>query len=454
VTAAPAGLEASARARPREPSFVLPLTILVALISVSPAFLVLQRPALVLFAFVVAVVVFLCALRADIALLLLVATAPLEGAIQIGSGSVLTISKLAGALAFSSFFLFALATKRKLLVDRSHAIIGLILALAMLSTLQARDVPQGLSTTIRYASFVALYLVVSQFANDHRLQRRIVWVLCAASTVAGLLTIRNFLNETTTQAALPYTNPNDTAFVLATTLPLAFWLLREQWVLRFAAIGMIGVMSASIVLSFSRGALVGLGAAALFQLLTQRKHILLLAGGVLVSVVTTIAFIQTNPGQVESGFEAKQRVAEYNVESRVEAWRGALDLIEAKPLLGVGPGNFREYYYEATGNPPGTPNLLVVHNAFLDIGAELGVAAMLLFIAYVGVVLRRATLAARAGSGRPGYATALRAALIVAVVSSLFLSEQYYAPLWLLGGLATALWRETKAAPAPAPTAP
>jgi putative inorganic carbon (hco3(-)) transporter len=433
---------------------VLPLTILVALIAVSPAFLVLQRPALVLFAFVVAVVVFLCALRADIALLLLVATAPLEGAIQIGSGSVLTISKLAGALAFSSFFLFAVATNRKLLVDRSHAIIGLILALALVSTLQARDVPQGFSTSIRYASFVALYLVVSQFAHDHRLQRRIVWVLCAASTVAGLLTIRNFLNETTSQAALPYTNPNDTAFVLATTLPLAFWLLRERWVLRFAAIGMIGLMSASILLSFSRGALVGLGAAALFQLVTQRKHILLLAGGVLVSAVTTIAFIQTNPGQVESGFQAKQRVAEYNVESRIEAWRAALDLIEANPLLGVGPGNFREYFYEATGNPPGTPNLLVVHNAFLDVGAELGLAAMLLFIAYVGVILRRATLAERAGSGLPGYATALRAALIVAVVASLFLSEQYYAPLWLLGGLATALWRESKATAAAVPSAP
>jgi hypothetical protein len=26
----------------------------------------------------------------------------------------------------------------------------------------------------------------------------------------------------------------------------------------------------------------------------------------------------------------------------------------------------------------------------------------------------------------------------------LFLSEQYYAPFWLFGGLATALWREGK----------
>jgi putative inorganic carbon (hco3(-)) transporter len=442
VTAAPARLAAPAQLPPSSPGLLIPATILVGLLAVSGAFLVLQRPALVFVAFVVAVVVFVCALRVDFALLLLVATAPLEGAIEIGSGSVVTISKLAGALAFSSFFLFALATKRRLLVDRSHALIVLILGVAVVSTLQARDVPQAFSTTVRYASFVALYLVVSQFVNDHRLQRRIVWVLSGASTVAGLLAIRNFLDETTYQAALPYTNHNDTAFVLATTLPLTFWLLRERWALRLLAVGMIGVISASILLSFSRGALVGLAAAAVFQLVTHRRHVLLLVAGTAIALVTTIALIQANPGQVETGYEAKQRVAEYNVSSRLEAWGGAVDLIEANPLLGVGPGNFREYYYEVTGNPPGTPNLLVVHNAFLDVGAELGVVAMILFVAYTGLILWRSTIATRRESGLPGYATALRSALIVGVVASLFLSEQYYAPLWLLGALATALWRE------------
>jgi hypothetical protein len=31
--------------------------------------------------------------------------------------------------------------------------------------------------------------------------------------------------------------------------------------------------------------------------------------------------------------------------------------------------------------------------------------------------------------------------MVVAFVAALFLSEQYYAPFWLLGALATALWR-------------
>jgi putative inorganic carbon (HCO3(-)) transporter len=388
-------------------------------------------------------VVFLCVVRVDFAILLLVATVPLEGAIQFG-GSQITVSKQAGALCFGSFLLFALASRRKLLFDRSHALIMLILGLAILSTLQARDIPQGLATTLRYGSFVALYVVVSQFVGDERLHRRIVWVLSGASTVAGLLTIQNFLSGRTLQAALPYTNANDTAFVLATTLPLTFWLLRERLALRVTALVMIGVISASILLSFSRGALVGLGVAALWHLVSERRHVFLLAVGGVAALLATFALVRTNPGQVESGLQAKEQVAEYNVEARLQAWSGALELIEERPLLGVGPGNFRYHFYDVTGSPPGTHNVLVVHNAYLDVGAEVGVLAMLLFVGYVGLVLSRASVARQRDSSLPGYASALRSALIVATIASLFLSEQYYAPLWLLGALATTLWWDVK----------
>jgi putative inorganic carbon (hco3(-)) transporter len=429
------------------PPLILPagaaLGVIVAGLSIYTA----RDPTGVLLAVGVAVIVLVCALRVDVALLLLVATAPLEGAFAFGADSQLTIAKLAGALAFGSFFLFALATHRRLLFDRSHAIIVLILALALLSTLQAEDVPQGLSTTVRYASFVGLYVVVSQFVGHHGLQRRIAWVLSLGGTLAGVLMIENFVAERTFQATLTYAQPNDTAFVLATTLPLTFWLLRERFAVRLAAVLMISVMSAGIVLSFSRGALVGLGAAALVHVLTERRHALLILLGALAAVVATFTFVRANPGQIELGLEKKQSIAQSNVQSRLDAWRGAVELVEERPLLGVGPGNFRNHFYDATGNPPGTEKVVVVHNAYLDVAAELGVLAMLLFLAYVGLILWRANDAVGARAGPPGFAAALRSALIVAAVASLFLSEQYYAPLWLLGGLATALWRETRPPP-------
>ena len=44
------------------------------------------------------------------------------------------------------------------------------------------------------------------------------------------------------------------------------------------------------------------------------------------------------------------------------------------------------------------------------------------------------------GYGDPGFVRALRVALAIAIASSMFLSEQYFLPFWLLGGLASAIW--------------
>jgi hypothetical protein len=67
---------------------------------------------------------------------------------------------------------------------------------------------------------------------------------------------------------------------------------------------------------------------------------------------------------------------------------------------------------------------------------------MVLFLPYLGMTMSRLTVAARRGFGPPGYARALRVSLVIALVSAVFVSEQYYPPFWLLGGLATAIWAE------------
>jgi len=74
--------------------------------------------------------------------------------------------------------------------------------------------------------------------------------------------------------------------------------------------------------------------------------------------------------------------------------------------------------------------------------AELGVGGFLLFLAYLAIAFQRLTVARREELGPPGLASAARTSLIVAAVAALTLSEQYFAPFWLLGALGTALWGE------------
>lgn len=388
------------------------------------------------------VVLAFCIIRIEAALLLLIAVAPLEGITEFGEGTFFTPTKIAGMICFASFILYALTTRRRMRFDLSHVIVVSLLALAILSTLQAEEIDTALATTLRYAAFVALYIVVSQFVGEQGMQRRVVWVLSIAGAIAAFDALGNFVSEETSLATLQYADANDVAYMLATILPLTFWLLRERWALRPVVFLMIGLIAAAVLLSLSRGALVGLAAAAIWHMVTSRKHIPILAAGMAVVAGVTYFYVQSNPEQVEFGLQAKQSVAAQNVDLRLDAWSAALRMTEDHPILGAGPGNFQYLYPEITDRPPGSKSLGVVHNAYLDVGAELGVLGMALFLAYIAIVFSRATEANRQGKGLPGYAAAVRTSLVVAIVGAIFLSEQYYLPLWLLGGLATMLWLE------------
>lgn len=381
-------------------------------------------------------------LRVEAALLVLVAAGALEEAFQLSANPQLTMTKVAGAICFASFARYALTSRRPLLFDRSHALVVGILLIALASTVQAFDTSTALTTTTRYASFVALYVVVSQFVGAHVLQRRIAWVLTLASGAAAAIALESYFSGDTVVATLPYANPSDFAFILATTVPLTFWLLGASPRWRLPLLGVIALIAAAIVLSLSRGTIVGLAAGLAWMALVDRRHVRLVLGGGLLALLVAVLVIRSDPSRFETALLYKQKVAEYNVTTRYDAWTAAAELAVEKPLLGVGPGNFRFYYNERTDRPAGTHNLSVAHNAYLDVAAELGLVAMALFVLYLALIMGRLTVAARRGDGPPGYARALRVSLVIAIVAAGFVSEQYYPPFWLLGGLATAVWAE------------
>jgi hypothetical protein len=445
---APRPLSAAAQAAEDRPGLATAAALALGALAAPLALVAAQEPAKIAVAAIALTIVAVALARIEFALMLLVASAPLEDAVHLSSNPQLTITKLAGALCFASFGLYALSTHRQLYFDRIHVAVLGILGLAMLSSLQAEDLASAEATTVRYASFAALFIVISQFVGDHRVQRRLAWALVLSAGIASVIALDRFLSGAETQAKLRYGDPNDLAYILATTVPIAVWLLlgsskRARVLLFFVLAALLG----AIALTFSRGAIVGLAAALVWHVATeQRGRLALVAGVVVVAVVSVFFLVQLNPKQLQTGLNAKQKVAATNVATRLDAWSAAARLASDHPL-GVGPGNFKLYYLKETGRPPGTDALQVVHNAYLDVAAELGIGAMIVFLLYLGGSFVRASVARARANGPPGLATAVRTALVVACVAALFLSEQYYAPFWLLGALATAMWREGEPLP-------
>ena len=438
------------RSDPVELLGLLGLALVAGLLAISAVL----RPADALLVVVGAGLVAVFLLRTDFAILLVVATAPLEGLWETGPAGI-SLTKVAGALCLASFALTVARQNRVIAFERGQAIVLGILALALFSTLQAYESNAAVTTATRYASFAIIYVIVTQFGGDQVLQRRIAWTLAVSCSISAAIGIYEYRSGNQTLATLPNGNQNDFAFILATSLPLMFVLLRgSRRLLQALVLGAIGLSSAAILLSFSRGALVGIAAGFLVFVLTDRRRLKVVVTAVTLGIVAAVLVIQSNPERFHQALFLKQQVAQENEATRLEAWDAAGRLATDHPLLGVGPGNFQFFYNKLTGRPVGTLTLTVAHNALLDVAAELGVVAMCLLALYLVLSFTRLTAELRLGYGDPAFVQALRISLTIAVVSAMFLSEQYFLPFWLIGGLTGAIWvdgqrRAQEAAPEP-----
>ena len=83
----------------------------------------------------------------------------------------------------------------------------------------------------------------------------------------------------------------------------------------------------------------------------------------------------------------------------------------------------------------------MAHNALLDVGAELGMVAMCLLAAVPAAGLRAPDRArSQRGYGDRASSAPYASRSTIASSSAMFLSEQYFLPFWLIGGLAAAIW--------------
>ena len=169
-------------------------------------------PRMVLLLTVGAALVLFFVTHVDWAILLVVASAPLEGAFASGPAGI-SVTKLAGGLCIAAF-LYALVKDRRVLVfEPGQALVLGLLGIALLSTAWAEHSTAAITTTTRYASFAAIYVIITQFGADRVLQRRIAWTLTITCSIAAALGLNEYLNGSEQLATLKYAQTNDFAFV-------------------------------------------------------------------------------------------------------------------------------------------------------------------------------------------------------------------------------------------------
>lgn len=323
----------------------------------------------------------------------------------------------------------------------------------------------SLPRTYAFVANLALFWAVAA-QRDTPWLRWSGWFLLLAGLLLGgvLLLGTNFstaklpfidqnIYETLPGGLRPFWNPAGFNPNLSGGLLALFWApavvmiwLGSNWQQRDAAKPVAVLLSIALLLTQSRGALLGIFVALpVITLLQSRRWQWV---WLVVLVLAIIGTFRVGPGVVLETFFGQSDVLEHQtLQGREELWGRSFELIKASPLTGVGPGMVEPAIKERYPSDLIRPDADIkhAHNVYLQVGAEMGlpglVAHLAVYLALFRLLLRQAR-DHRAGCYR-GLALGLLGSLITFLTHGFF-EVITYAPraaivVWGLFGLMVAV---------------
>lgn len=305
----------------------------------------------------------------------------------------------------------------------AFAVFGKIVVLFFLVTM-------GTSSLRRFRILARLYVGCCLLVALHCLMQSQLGFGFAgqAPSLRGAIVAGQYLRLPQAQYFGIFADPNDTALLLVSAIPLLLlgaW--RGGWGGRLWAGAGVCWLAGGVYATQSRsGYLALLATLALFFLVKLNPRMLLAA--VVVGVIVTMVGL---PARMASG------TGDYSARSRMDYWVSVNRAFKQRPIFGVGFGRIQNYVERG----------MVPHNSFVHTYGELGIAG---FTCWLGLLVVSFLLAHRILRLEPEddddrelkeYARALLAALGGFVVSTYFISRPYALNFFLLIALLAALFR-------------
>ena len=295
---------------------------------------------------------------------------------------------------------------------------------------------------------VIFIVMVNVVRTESRLRGLMFLALAAAMWLSvqaineyrqGLMTVEGY--RASGRGTGIFGNTNDMALHLVTILPISVALLfGSKGTGRRVFYGACStLMIAAIVLSYSRGAFLGLVVVFIFFTLKLggRHRVEILLGVLGVAVVVVLLAPSGYGGRLLSIFDPSLDPGGSADARRGELFRSIYVALR-HPLLGIGMGNYQpEMSYRG----------LVTHNSYTQVAAELGMLALVCYLMFIVSPLRklgqiaRETFSTRRSSSFYYLAVGLQASVIAYMVSSFFLSVSFNWYVFYLIGYAVCLRR-------------
>lgn len=293
-----------------------------------------------------------------------------------------------------------------------------------------------------------VYVAAASLLDRPDRLRKAAWAIGIAGCVPAYYAVSNYLTGTNllegyrARWAGTFFDPNrlGMAVVASSMVLLAMRSrLKSPWTRTLVLLG-VGLQIWGVVVTYSRGAALGLGVGLLAYLLTgaggnRRLRSLAVVGAVGVSLL----FLAP-----ERFWNRTSTIATYQEDAsamgRIHAWQTAGNIIQRRPLTGVGVSAFTTAWATYAPGEAGS-HAYVAHNILLEVAAELGLPALVAFLSLVGACLWGGWRATRAPSPVTEEARGVFAALAGYMVCQMFAGYILSFFLFLLLGMCTAAER-------------
>ncbi|MDP6763696.1 MAG: putative O-glycosylation ligase, exosortase A system-associated [Planctomycetota bacterium] len=349
-------------------------------------------------------------------------------------------SFMVAIITFAGFF--ASRREGRFMVSEARTVIMILLAVLVgLSILTSRD--SGADAIALYTEYVKIILIAlfttGIVATRDRL-RAILWVITLSFAfyglkggVAGILSGGSIRILQGPGGMLR--DNNDFALAMCMALPMLWYTARSERrdILRRFLIFCVPLAMITITLTYSRGGFLAMGVTTLLLIWRSRNRVAGFALGGLVLVAGVLAAPEAYKDRISTITTYEE---DASAMARLYSWRTAGYMALANPILGVGYAQFEERYrdYEpaARDSNLGEHGVHVAHNSYLQVWAECGTIALLLYLTLVFLSLydlwRVRALARKRyrTSWIENYCSMFEASLVAYLVGSVFLNRAHF----------------------------
>ncbi len=360
---------------------------------------------------------------------------------------------------FAGFFFSS--RERKFMVDdlRCHLMIVLTVLVGMSLVMAGNLRPRDFGNYVEYIKIIVIALFTTGMVQTRERLRLMVWVIALSfgffgfkAGLLGILTGGGLVILEGPGGMLQ--DNNDFALAMAMSIPMLWYIgySEKRPVLRRLFHMIVPLSMITVGLTHSRGGFLamcsGLG------ILTWRSRnrvaaivlaVFVVGGGLLAAPDAIVERLQSIRNYKEDA----------SAMSRIAAWRTGAEMIKANPVFGVGFERFQQNYVRY--DPAREDVTLafhgshVAHNSYIQIWAECGTPAFLVYLALLYLTfadlarVRREARRRYHASWILDYAAMFEATLATFVVGSVFLSRAHFDLLYHWQALVIAFGRIARA---------